>query len=125
MVMTAEKPLTFLSLGWGIQSTTLAAMMALEEIPRADYLLHADTTHEKEETYRYAERMTPWLRERGMNVETVSGGRTDITRPEWGIGSVMIPAFSLDKADGTHGQVRRQNPLCQSPIRDNFYEEEI
>ena len=35
------EPLRFLSLGWGVQSWTLAAMMALDELPRADYLVHA------------------------------------------------------------------------------------
>jgi len=29
--------LTILSMGWGVQTWTLAAMMALEEHPRADY----------------------------------------------------------------------------------------
>ena len=42
--------ISYLSLGWGIQSTTLAAMMALDEIPRVDYVVHADTTHERAET---------------------------------------------------------------------------
>ena len=29
--------------GWGRQSMTLAAMMALDVMPRADYLVHVDT----------------------------------------------------------------------------------
>ena len=102
------RPLSYLSLGWGIQSSTLAAMMALGELPRADYLIHADTTHEKEATYRYAEQMTPWLGERGLDVTTVFPDRADVVRADWGIGSVMIPAFTQSKADESHGQVRRQ-----------------
>ena len=54
MTNVATRPLSFLSLGWGIQSSALAAMMALDEIPRADYLIHADTTHEKAATYAFA-----------------------------------------------------------------------
>ena len=107
--------LTVLNLGWGRQSMCLAGMMALDYIPRADYLIHADTTHEYRATYAYAEAMTPWLQERGLTVVTVRGRRTQ-THPvvyDWGGGatkrpSVSIPAFTLDKSTGSHGQVRRQ-----------------
>ena len=99
---------SFLSLGWGWQSWTLACMMALGEIPRTDRVIHADTTHERGETYEFARQWTPWLAERGIEVITVSGGRTQVVRPDWGIGAVMIPAFSVSKADGSRGQVRRQ-----------------
>lgn len=37
-------PLRVISLGWGVQSWSLAAMAALGEIPRVDYAIHADTT---------------------------------------------------------------------------------
>ena len=105
----STEPLSYLSLGWGIQSSALAAMMALGEIPRSDYLIHSDTTHEKEGTYAYAERMIPWLGEHGLDVVTVTANRPDIVRSDWGkTGSVMVPAFSVDKGDGSHGQVRRQ-----------------
>ena len=105
----AGEPLSYLSLGWGIQSSTLAAMMALDEIPRADYLVHSDTTHEKQATYEYAERMTPWLGEHGLDVVTVTANRPAIVESDWGTnGSVMIPAFSESQADGSRGQVRRQ-----------------
>ncbi len=115
------KPLSYLSLGWGIQSTTLAAMMAFDEIPRADYIIHADTTHEKEATYEYAERMTPWFGEHGIDIVTVRGKWLDVAISQWGDGtSVMIPAFTLDKVDGSKRQVRRQctsywkiNPIRQ------------
>ena len=100
--------LTYLSLGWGWQSWTLVCMMALGELPRTDRVVHADTTHERAATYEFARRWTPWLAERGIEVVTVSGARTDVTRPDWGIGAVMIPAFSVSKADGTWGQVKRQ-----------------
>ena len=40
--------LTYLSLGWGVQSFTLAAMVALEEVPPIVLAIHADTPHEKE-----------------------------------------------------------------------------
>ena len=102
--------LRYLSLGWGVQSYTLAAMMALGEIPRVDVALHADTAHEQQATYDFARRWTPWLEERGVRVVTVygNGKRTEVIRPEWGGGSVMIPAFSKDRKTGKEGQIRRQ-----------------
>jgi len=60
-----------ISLGWGVQSFTLAAMCALGELEPVDYVIHADTLHESELTYQYAEKMTPWLEERGIKVVTV------------------------------------------------------
>lgn len=61
-----------ISLGWGIQSFTLAAMSALGEIEKVDLAINADTTHERQATYEFAKRWTPWLQEHGLNVVTVT-----------------------------------------------------
>ena len=74
----------YLSLGWGVQSFTLAAMMALEALTRVDIVIHADTAHESELTYRFAQKWTPWLGEHGITVVTVQGKRTDIIHEDWG-----------------------------------------
>lgn len=60
-----------LSLGWGVQSFTLAAMVALGELEPIDAAVHADTTHERSQTYGFAEKWTGWLEERGVKVVTV------------------------------------------------------
>ncbi len=62
-----------ISLGWGVQSFTLAAMVALGELEPVDAAVHADTTHESILTYQFAERWTPWLVERGVKVVKVVG----------------------------------------------------
>ena len=86
--MTSPKALTVLSLGWGVQSWTLAAMSALGELPPVDYAIHADTTHEGEGTYTHAAKWTPWLEARGVKVRTspdaglVSCGRTGVIRAQ-------------------------------------------
>ena len=98
--------LRVLSLGWGVQSWTLAAMVALKELPPIDYAIHADTTHEMAGTYTHAAKWTPWLEERGVEVVTVTATRPDVVREDWS-GSVLIPAFTLNRA-GVQGQVRRQ-----------------
>lgn len=106
--MTGE-PLTFLSMGWGVQTWTLAAMMALHEAPRPDYIVFADTHHEHQDTYAFIRRWAPWLGEHGLSVYRVEANprRTEIVRQEWS-NSVMIPAFTVDMATGKEGQVRRQ-----------------
>lgn len=101
--------LTVLSLGWGVQSFTLAAMSALGELPRLDYAIHADTTWEREATYQFAERWTPWLKEHGVNVVTVRATNTDVVRHSGkSNGSYTdIPAFTVSRA-GSYGRINRQ-----------------
>lgn len=68
-----------LSLGWGVQSFTLAAMVALGDLEPVDVAIHADTTHESKLTYEFAARWTPWLEERGVRVVTVANPTVRIT----------------------------------------------
>jgi hypothetical protein len=93
-----------ISLGWGVQSFTLAAMSALGELPKVDYAIHADTTHESQLTYQFAEKWTPWLEGKGIRVVTVFNpikGMAD----QWGGG--FIPAFT-NTPNKKGGQLRRQ-----------------
>lgn len=115
MRYTAENPLKILSLGWGVQSWTLAAMAALGEIPMPDYAVHADTTHEMSGTYAHAEKWTPWLLERGVKVITVTAPNTDVVARN----RVMIPAFGNGGDTKRGGQIRRQctNDWKIRPIR--------
>lgn len=64
-----------ISLGWGVQSFGLAAMSALGKLPPLDFALFSDTGHERRETYEFAEKWTPWLEERGVQVVTVKAGK--------------------------------------------------
>jgi hypothetical protein len=84
-----------LSLGWGVQSWTLAAMVALGELEPVDAVIHADTTHEATGTYDFARRWTPWLEERGVRVVTVSANSTQRI---WA--GEMIPAFTNNETPG-------------------------
>ena len=102
--------ITYLSLGWGVQSFTLAAMVALGELEGLDVAVHADTTHEAEGTYDFARRWTPWLGEHGVRVETVTPENHDLIVPnkKGARTSVYLPAFSLNPITGHKGQVKRQ-----------------
>lgn len=95
-----------ISLGWGVQSFTLAAMAALGEIEPVDYAIHADTGFESVLTYDFAERWWMWLRDRGVMVVTVNepNARIIINR---GGGKIYIPAFT-ESNKGAGGMLRRQ-----------------
>lgn len=100
-----------LSLGWGVQSFTLAAMVALGELEPIDFAIHADTTWERKQTYEFALRWTPWLEERGVKVVAAVADNTSPIRSCSGktLGNyqgVTIPAFTLNGS--SKGQIRRQ-----------------
>ena len=95
-----------LSLGWGVQSFTLAAMVALGDLEPVDVAIHADTTHEASGTYDFAAHWTPWLEQRGVRVVTVVDKRPEIVTNRVG-GKIFIPSFTATpSANG--GQLRRQ-----------------
>ena len=112
--------LTYLSLGWGVQSWTIAAMVALGDLPPIELAIHSDTGHEAAGTYAHAEKWTPWLTEHGIQVVTVRPENNDVIREDWGkksgSPSIQIPAFTLthlseDNAGGANakeGQIGRQ-----------------
>jgi len=97
-----------ISLGWGAQSFALAAMSALGVLPPVDAAIHADTTHERSETYEFAKRWSLWLEERGVRVVTV---RAERTRPDEHYGKTIglrLPAYTR-YPDGTlSGTLSRQ-----------------
>ena len=98
-----------LSLGWGKQSFTMAAMSALGELPKVDFAIHSDTTHERTETYAFAEKWTPWLEERGVRVVTVRGNRSLMGMEGIGEGYTSIPAYTrLAETGEEKGMLRRQ-----------------
>jgi hypothetical protein len=101
-VAEMSEPLRVISLGWGVQSFALAAMSALGVLPPVDAAIHADTTHERSETYVFAARWTAWLEARGVKVVTVSAKaeQTDIKTGR------TPPLFTLSDA-GDRGQLRR------------------
>jgi 3'-phosphoadenosine 5'-phosphosulfate sulfotransferase (PAPS reductase)/FAD synthetase len=108
-----------ISLGWGVQSFGLAAMVAKGVLPPVDAAVHSDTTHERRETYEFRQRWTPWLEERGVRVVTAQAERT---RPDehWGnTPGIRIAAYTT-WPDGTpSGMMGRQctRDWKISPIR--------
>lgn len=95
-----------ISLGWGVQSFTLAAMSALGELEPVDFAIHADTTHESILTYRFAEKLTPWLVEHGVKVVTVKNDKREFMYKVQSGFAVSLPAFTYGPSGD--GQIRRQ-----------------
>lgn len=113
-------PLRVLSMGWGVQSFTLAAMAALRNgdlnevlasygasaevsgavSPLIHFAVHGDTTWERAATYKFARQWTPWLRDRGVRVftkqppENARLPRSSVAGPKKT--GVFIPAFTLE-----------------------------
>jgi len=101
-----------ISLGWGVQSFALAAMSALGVLPKVDAAIHADTGHERAETYALAEKWTPWLEERGVRVVTVHPDQRykepfGVKPLPTSLPQMMIPVFQMF-SDGPGGMIPRQ-----------------
>lgn len=105
--MTARADLfRALSLGWGVQSFTLASMVALGVLESVDVAVHADTTHERSATYEFAERWTPWLENHGVRVVTVQEDTKNIELGQSRNMFIDIPAFT--DFSGKVGAIKRQ-----------------
>ena len=110
MVAKSKAELKTISLGWGVQSWTLAAMVALGELEPVDFAVHSDTTWERAVTYQFAKEWTPWLEDHGVKVITVDdpkvAGAVVVNHR-----GLFIPAFTVDERFNTiysRGQLRRQ-----------------
>ena len=86
--------LKVISLGWGVQSFTLAAMVALGELEPVNFAIHADTTHESSWVYKFANDQTPWLESFGVNIVTVKPDEV-YSQVIDQYGGVLIPSFSF------------------------------
>lgn len=68
------KPLKVLSLGAGVQSTTLLLMSCLGELPLLDAAVFADTQWEPKAVYDHLEKLTVFAAKAGIPVHRVTGG---------------------------------------------------
>jgi hypothetical protein len=99
----------YVSLGWGVQSFTLAAMAAEGELGDARIVaIHADTGHERAATRAFRDEWAPWLESRGVRYEEVRPIPSRTLEHQLAAHSaVTIPAYTLN-ADGSKGQINRQ-----------------
>lgn len=99
--------LRLLSLGAGVQSTTLALLAVEGTLPNLDGAIFADTQWEPAAVYRQVARIEPVLAEAGIPLHRVSRGnlREDTINPSHRFASV--PYF-VRNPDGSDGMGRRQ-----------------
>ena len=65
---------TYLSLGGGVQSSTLAEMIAVGELPAPDLILFADTGDEPQYVYDHIDYLRGRVATVGVELVTVSAG---------------------------------------------------
>jgi len=92
-----------ISLGAGVQSTTLYLMSCYGDLPRADYAIFADTGWEPQSVYDHLERLKA-LNE--IEIITVSNG--NIRKDAAAGGRFASMPFYLKGGDGKRGILRRQ-----------------
>ncbi|MEV0005636.1 hypothetical protein AB0H28_25590 [Micromonospora sp. NPDC050980] len=97
----------YLSLGAGVQSSTLLLLAAQGAIPGFDAAIFADTGWEPAAVYRHLDRLTGIARQAGIEVVRVSTGdiRADALDP--GHRFASMPLFTLGP-NGERGMARRQ-----------------
>ncbi len=104
---TTAPRLRALSLGAGVQSSTLLLLAAHRRIPTFDVAIFADTGWEPAAVYRHLHRLTRIAEQAGIRVVRVHKGhiRRDALDPQHRFAS--MPLFTLGPA-GQRGMARRQ-----------------
>lgn len=94
--------LRYLSLGAGVQSSTLLALSALGlyGVPRVDVAIFADTQDEPKWVYEHLWQLAEWADTKGVRVDIVTAGR--LSECKW----VYIPSYTL--SDGKPSITKRQ-----------------
>ena len=105
--MASSKPLRILSLGAGVQSTTLLLMMIHGEIERPDHVVFANTGWEPESVYRHLANLIQLMEKHDIPFHEVSAGNIRKDALDRDKRYAMMP-FYMTNPDGTRGMVRRQ-----------------
>tara|TARA_R100000808_G_scaffold5976_4_gene17963 strand:- start:528 stop:1385 length:858 start_codon:yes stop_codon:yes gene_type:complete len=111
------RPLRILSLGAGIQSSTILLMSLRGELPKLDHAIFADTGWEPQEVYTHLEWLKPLAEAGGIPLHVVknpNGGMLEISVRGFVEGSeslgkryATMPLRTLSP-DGKEGMLRRQ-----------------
>jgi hypothetical protein len=111
-----------LSLGAGVQSTTLLLMMIHGEIPKTSHAIFADTGWEPKAVYEHLNSLVPLMETAGIVFHTVSNG--NLRGDAMLAGRFASLPFFIRNPDGSAGMVRRQctNEYKLKPILDKSRE---
>jgi len=118
-----KKTLTVISLGAGVQSSTMAIMAAKGDLPNVDCAIFADTGYEPKAVYTYLNFLSnilpyPIFKVRKGNI------RDDMLAAKGTTNFVVAPFFTQNKITGKKGMVMRQctNDYKIQPIRTKIRE---
>ena len=118
-----RKTLTVISLGAGVQSSTMAIMAAKGDLPPVDCAIFADTGYEPKAVYKYLEFLKKIL---PYPIHLVEKGniRDDMLAAKGTTNFVVAPFFTQNKITGKKGMVMRQctNDYKIQPIRTKIRE---
>ena len=103
----SDRPLRVLSLGAGVQSTTLLMMMIAGEIEMADHVVFSDTGWEPVEVYTHLEWCEKIMQEHGMAFHKVTAGNIKTDFLDGSKRFASMP-FYIQNENGKKGMVRRQ-----------------
>lgn len=103
-----EKPLRALSLGAGVQSTTLLLMSLRGEVEPFDVAVFADTQSEPAEVYAHLAKLSDEAERHGLEVVKVTAGSLTAGLLDPAVRSgIQIPAF-MEHDGERYGMLRRQ-----------------
>ena len=102
-----QKPLRVLSLGAGVQSTTLLLMMIQGEIERPDHVIFADTGWEPKEVYKHLEYLKGLMETNQIPFHMVTKGNIREDFLTEGKRFASMPLHLINE-DGKPGMIRRQ-----------------
>lgn len=104
---TRPKPLRVLSLGAGVQSTTVLLMAIHGDIPPVDHVIFADTGWEPRSVYRHLQSLKSIMAEHAIPFDIVSAGniRDDALDPTHRFASMPL---HITRQDGEPAMARRQ-----------------
>lgn len=139
---TVDEPLRVLSLGAGVQSTTVLLMAAHGDIAPLDVAIFADTGWEPADVYHHLAQLTEAAQAAGIPVHVVTAGnirddhvapssahlfvRNARKRPEHqGTLRVSIPLYTTGSAGPTFGQKGRTQRRCTSTYKVEPVEREL
>ena len=108
MSFASEPASRILSLGAGVQSTTLLLLSAIGELPKLDYAIFADTGWEPAAVYRHLDDVEHRVaRPANIPILRVSSGNIRADALDPGHRFASMPLYILNK-DGSPGMTRRQ-----------------
>ena len=113
---------TYLSLGAGVQSSTIAEMIVEGELPLVDKVLFADTGDEPDYVYWQVEYLNKRLSSVNLRVETLTIGNMIEHLYEADRRFAAMPVFTVNKETGKVGKMKRQ---CTSEYKVAIIEKRV